>query len=73
MSIIPQKKGNRKSDESNFYFSVLLSKNLYPEIVRMERFEICWRMFHRQAADLLETLDTKPALLYKEAGMESPV
>lgn len=46
MSIIPQKKGNRKSDESNFYFSVLLSKNLYPEIVRMERFEICWRYIH---------------------------
>lgn len=43
MSIIPQKKGNRKSEESNFYSPVLLSENLYPDIVRMERVEICWR------------------------------
>jgi hypothetical protein len=40
MSIIPQKKGNRKSDKFNFYSSVLLSENLYPDIVRMERVEI---------------------------------
>ena len=46
MSIIPQKKGNRKSEESNFYSPVLLSKNLYPDIVRMERVEICWRYIH---------------------------
>ncbi len=38
--IISWKKGNRKSEESNFYSSVLLSENLYPEIVKMERFEI---------------------------------
>jgi hypothetical protein len=46
MSIIPQEKGSRKSEESNFYSPVLLSKNLYPEIVRMERFKICWRYIH---------------------------
>ena len=39
-AIIPLKKGNRKSEKSNFYSSVLLYENLYPRIVRMERFEI---------------------------------
>ena len=43
MSIIPQKKGNRKSDDYNFYSSVLLSENLYPDIVRTDRVKICWR------------------------------
>jgi hypothetical protein len=43
MAIISQKKDNRKSDDSNFYSLVLLSENLYPDIVRTGRVKICWR------------------------------